>query len=56
MDLSTLFNHNRSMFFIADEQGRVSFRGRYLSEFKESEYSTQNLFMTKQISFYTAIL
>lgn len=41
MDLTSLFNHNRSMFFESDEQGRVGFRGRYLSEFNEQDYATK---------------
>lgn len=41
MDLATLFNHNRSMFFESDDQGRVGFRGRYLSEFNERDYATK---------------
>jgi hypothetical protein len=41
MDLTTLFNHNRSMFFESDDQGRVGFRGRYLSEFNEQDYVTK---------------
>lgn len=41
MDLTTLFNHNRSMFYESDEQGRVGFRGRYLSEFNEEDYATK---------------
>lgn len=41
MDLATLFNHNRSMFFESDDQGRVGLRGRYLSEFSEQDYSTK---------------
>ena len=41
MDLATLFNHNRSMFFESDDQGRVGFRGRYLSEFNEQDYATK---------------
>lgn len=39
MDLATLFNHNRSMFFESDDHGRVGFRGRYLSEFNEQDYA-----------------
>ena len=41
MELATLFNHNRSMFFDTDDQGRVSFRGKYLAEFEESTYSSR---------------
>jgi hypothetical protein len=41
MDLATLFNHNRSMFFESDDQGRVGLRGRYLSEFTEQDYSSK---------------
>lgn len=41
MDLATLFNHNRSMFFDTDDQGRVSFRGKYLAEFEETNYATK---------------
>ena len=41
MDLATLFNHNRTMFFESDDQGRVGFRGRYLSEFNEQDYATK---------------
>ena len=41
MDLTTLFNHNRSMFFESDDQGRVGFRGRYLSEFNQQDYATK---------------
>jgi len=41
MDLATLFNHNRTMFFESDDQGRVGFRGRYLSEFIEQDYATK---------------
>jgi hypothetical protein len=29
------------MFFESDEQGRVGFRGRYLSEFNEQDYATK---------------
>jgi len=41
MELATLFNHNRSMFFESDDQGRVGLRGRYLSEFVEQDYATK---------------
>jgi hypothetical protein len=41
MDLANLFNHNRSMFFESDDQGRVGLRGKYLSEFNELDYSSK---------------
>jgi len=33
-------NLKRSMFYDTDDQGRISFRGKYLNEFKEEEYVT----------------
>lgn len=40
-NMESLLNLKRSMFYDTDEHGRISFRGKYLNEFKEDEYAAR---------------
>jgi Leucine-rich repeat (LRR) protein len=39
--MEKLLNIKRSMFYDSDDQGRISYRGKYLAEFTEEDYKTK---------------